>query len=411
KSGAYHEIWIDGEKYFNSEKQALDGAGMVVDLPESEEPFYGNSYLPRKFKIGVALDTDNSIDAYTNDASLLAITENGKTLGYNLNVGGGFGMTHNKAETIARIASPIVFVPKERAVEAMRTVVAIFRDHGNREERRAARIKYLLEDWGVEKFRAEFEKRFGEAEDPRETPRPFQFDHLGRHEQGDGKQWVGVYIPSGRIVGEYKTAFRKIVSELRPEVVLTPAQSILFTDLTPEQADRVEAILNEHQLPLVETLSGARRYNQACVALPTCGLALTDAERAMPKFIEAFEAELEPLGLLNVPMTVRMTGCPNGCARPYNADIGLVGRKPGVYHLFVGGGLSGDRIADLFAADVPIGEVNAILRPLLQRFAAERFGDESLSDFYRRLKGESEDRKLICGKEEATADQVLGVAV
>ncbi|MEM6314227.1 MAG: NADPH-dependent assimilatory sulfite reductase hemoprotein subunit, partial [Planctomycetota bacterium] len=376
----------------------------------------GDSYLPRKFKIGVALDTDNSIDVFTNDASFLAITEDDgqggrETIGYNLNVGGGFGMTHNKADTIARIATPIVFVPKDRAVEAMRTVVAIFRDHGNRSDRRAARIKYLLEAWGVEKFRAEFEARFGPAEDPRDTPRPFQFDHLGRHDQGDGKQWVGVYIPSGRIVANYKNAFRELVTELRPGVTLTASQSILFTDLTPEQADRAEAILSAHDLPLVETLSGARRYHQACVALPTCGLALTDAERALPGVIDHLEGELEPLGLRDVPMTVRMTGCPNGCARPYNADIGLVGRKPGVYHLFVGGGLSGDRVADLFAADVPVGEITATLRPLLERFAEERDDDEGLSDFYRRIKGETDDRKLICGKETPTGEEVLAAVV
>lgn len=401
-TGAYHEIWIDGEKA----EDAND-----PERAKAEEPFYGTAYLPRKFKLGVGLDHDNSIDAYAYDAALIGVVEDGRIVGYNLTAGGGFGMTHNKPDTIARVASVIGFVEPRHAVEAMRAVVSVYRDHGNRESRRHARLKYLLEDWGVEKFRSAVSERLDAPLGPaRETGAPRQLDHLGRHDQGDGRVFVGVWVPNGRIKdtdeARYASALRQIAAGLAPRFILTPMQSVILADLTPEQADEAERILTKHGVVLASSLSQVRRYSMACPALPTCGLALAESERIQPALIDELEQTFEDLEIDDVPITVRMTGCPNGCARPYNADIGLVGRRPGVYHVFVGGGLSGDRLADLFEADVAIGDLIPTLRPLLERYRSERDAGEPLGDFYRRVIAvDRPTRTLITGKEEPTAER------
>ncbi len=394
-TGAYHEIWLDGEKVLTT---------------ENEEPFYGEQYLPRKYKLGVAIDTDNSVDAYTYDTGLVAITENGAILGYNIIAGGGMGITHNKPETYARIGSPICFVPTEHAVETVRAIVAIYRDYGDRQNRKHARLKYIVEEWGVESFRAAIRERVDfEIHPPARLPTPKQLDHLGRFEQGDGKEFLGVYIQNGRIRDDdqsrIRTAFRRIAEELEPTMIITPMQSMLLADLEPAHVDRAIEILREHDVDLVESISNARRYAMACPALPTCGLALAESERVQPDLIAGFEAEFERLGLENVELTIRMTGCPNGCARPYNADIGIVGRKPGVYHVFVGGGLRGDRLADLYAADVKFDDIIPTLRPLFERFRTERSGDEGLSDFYRRAIADDDERTILTGREEPAVER------
>ncbi|MEN0020777.1 MAG: NADPH-dependent assimilatory sulfite reductase hemoprotein subunit [Planctomycetota bacterium] len=405
-SGAYHQIWVEGEKKFDSDKLKRENAG--------EEPFYGTDYLPRKFKIGVATQDDNSIDLYAYDAGLVAVTEgegpDKRILGYNLLVGGGFGMTHNKPDTIARIADTVAFVEPEHAIEAMRQVVAVYRDNGNREDRKHARIKYLLEDWGVARFRDEVQARVEfKLHDPKPVPTPRQHDYLGVHEQGDGRYFLGVWVQNGRIQNKdgvnSMDAFRKIAEEVKPTFILSPMQSMLFGDLDDQQLKRTQEILAEHGVKPVEELSNVRRYSMACPAMPTCSLAMAESERVQPDIMDDLEAELEAHGLEDVELTVRMTGCPNGCARPYNADIGLVGRKPGVYHLFVGGGLGGDRMADLFAHDIQIETLRDTLRPLLKRFAAERIEDEGLSDFYRRAIAKDDPAPtIVTGKEEAAAE-------
>lgn len=396
-TGAYHEIWLDGEP--------------VVSTGE-EEPFYGRQYLPRKFKTGIAIDTDNSIDIYAYDCGLVAITENGRIRGYNVVAGGGLGMTHNKADTFARIASVLGFVKPEHGIEAVRTVAAIFRDNGNRSDRRHARLKYLIEEWGLERFVEEFHARVPWRLAPAAaTPEPTQLDHVGVFDQGDGKWFFGVFVQNGRVMDRadgvrYRSAFQRIAREVRPGIRLTPMQSILFTDLTLEQVDATRRILAAHGVPEIDAISNVRRWSMACPALPTCGLALTDAERQLPDTLDELEREFETLGIDDSALTIRMTGCPNGCARPYNADIGFVGRKPGVYHIFVGGGLAGDRLADLFAADVPVEGFVETLRPLLKRFARERNGTENLGPFYRRITGRTERRSLLTGKEAPTASLV-----
>lgn len=400
ETGAYYDIWIDGEK---------------VDPPEDfRESFFGETYLPRKFKLAVTLEGDNSVDAYTNDLALVGRVEDGEVVGYDVLVGGGLGLTHNKPETFARIGTPIGSVgPTIEEAEAVTwAILAVFRDEGNRVNRKQARLKYLVESWGVQRFREAVERELGRALGPIHQPeRAVQFDHLGRHAQGDGREYVGVWVPNGRISdgarGNFLSAFRRVAEEVKPTVVLTPMQSIIFADLTPADADRVEELLGQAGIEIASALSGVRRYAMACPALPTCGLALAEAERVQPALVDELERQLEEAGARDVPLTVRMTGCPNGCARPFNADIGFVGRRPGIYRVYVGGGLFGDRLADLFADDVHFDDIPGILEPLIRSYGEKRAGDESVGDFYHRVLGSVESRRILTGKEDPTRDRFL----
>jgi len=307
-------------------------------------------------------------------------------------------------------------VAPEHAVEAVRIVAAIFRDHGNRADRRHARLKYLVAEWGLDKFRAEFERRAGfPLARPVELPALPYHDHLGRHRQPDGRWFYGVFVQSGRITDSeghrLKTALHEIVARLAPGVRLTGQQNVLLTDLDDAGVKAVESILRAHGVTPPQELSAARRFSMACPALPTCGLAVAESERAIPGILDRFEAELTALGLRDEPLTIRMTGCPNGCARPYTADIAFVGRSLGLYNVYVGGGLAGDRVVDLYRADVRLGDLLESVRPLLGRWASERRAGEGLSDFYQRLVGRTDRRTSITGREESTADLVaLAVA-
>jgi sulfite reductase beta subunit-like hemoprotein len=391
-SRAYHEIWLDGEKQVSSAE---------------EEPFYGDRYLPRKFKTAVGLSVDNCVDIYSQDVGLLAIVSEGRIRGFNLLVGGGLGMTHNKADTTARLAEPLGFVSTEHGVEAVRIVAAIFRDHGNRSDRRHARLKYLLAEWGVDRLRDEFRGRAAFELGPAVALPPLPFhDHLGRHRQPDGRFFYGVFIQSGRIVGSVKSALHQIITQYHPGVHLTGQQNLLLTNLDADGAAAVERILREHQVTPPLELSAARRFSMACPALPTCGLAVAESERAIPDLLDQFEAELSSLGVRDVPLTIRMTGCPNGCARPYTADIAFVGRSLDLYHIYVGGSLAGDRLVDLYRADVPAGELLPAVKPLLARWASERFADEGLGDFYQRIIARPVARTAVTGRETPTFDLV-----
>lgn len=395
-SRAYYEIWLDGEKAVST---------------ESEEPFYGDTYLPRKFKTAIALADDNCVDVYNMDAGLVAIVEGGRLVGFNVLVGGGMGMTHGKADTVARLAEPLGFVVADEAVETVRTAAAIFRDFGNRGDRRHARLKYVINERGIEWFRDEFRRRaLFDLHDSRAVPRPTCHDHLGRFPQDDGKWFYGVFIENGRIADRegfrLRTALRDIVKNHRPGMALTPHQNILLTGLTAAAIDDIESALVSHGVTPAAKLSAARRFSMACPALPTCGLAMAESERIMPDVVGAFEAELAALGMRDVPVTLRMTGCPNGCARPYTADIAFVGRRPDVYQVYVGGGMPGDRVVDLYAADVHVENLVPMLRPLLTAWAKKRRGDESLSDFYQRLLHRERPRQQITGRETPTMELV-----
>ncbi|MEL7497779.1 MAG: NADPH-dependent assimilatory sulfite reductase hemoprotein subunit [Planctomycetota bacterium] len=396
---AYYDLWIDGQKELSS-----------METNDSE-PFYGETYLPRKFKAGVTVANDNQIDIYSYDAGLIGVIENEELVGWNVLAGGGLGMSHGRPNTFAQIADKIGFVAIEKGVDAIRVIASIYRDFGNRNDRKQARLKYLIDTMGLDQFKTEFRKRcLFQVQNWREIPAVTINDWMGQHEQGDGKFFYGVFVENGRVKDsesiKMRTALRQIAEELGCGIVVTAQQSLIFQDLDAAQVDRVKEILSTNNVPLVETLSNARRYSMACPSMPTCGLAVAESERVAPEIITSIENKLEELGLSDSVMTIRMTGCPNGCARPYTADLALVGRRPGVYHLFVGGRLAGDRMADLYAADVKVEALLETLTPLLTSYAELRKEGEGLGDFYQRTLERSEPRRRVTGKEVPTYDEV-----
>jgi sulfite reductase (ferredoxin) len=380
KTRAYHEIWLNGEKQ-------PEAPGTV------EEPMYGKAYLPRKFKTGLALPEDNCIDVHGQDLGLLAIVENGRIAGYNVLCGGGMGMTHGKAETFPFLARPICYVPAEELLRAAESVVKLFRDHGNRADRKRARLKYLVHDWGVERFREVLAGYLGRMP---EHPRPVKVTgfktHLGWHPQGDGKWFYGLSVENGRVKDDgtlrLRTCVRTIVERFRPQLRLTPLQDVLFCGLAGGDLSKIEGLLAEHGVTPPEKLTPMRRHSLACPAIPTCGLAISEAERALPGILDELEEELRRLGLEQETLGVRMTGCPNGCVRPYQSDIGIVGRSGDKYTLFVGGRILGDRLSFELADLVTRSEVVATLRPVLERFRADRSDGESFGEYCHRLGAE-----------------------
>ncbi|HEX9728553.1 MAG TPA: NADPH-dependent assimilatory sulfite reductase hemoprotein subunit [Gemmatimonadales bacterium] len=391
-TSAYHEIWLDGERV----RTTAPG--------RAEEPLYSERYLPRKFKTAVAAAEDNCVDVYAQDVGLVAHTHDGRVSHMTVLVGGGLGMTHGKGDTLARLAEPLADVAVDDAATAVRTIAAIFRDHGNRADRRHARLKYLLAEWGSERFGREFRRRIGRpTAPPSPLPAPVYHDHLGPHRQPDGRWFCGVFVQSGRVADRgsrrLRSALRGIVEDMEPGIAFTPQQNVLFTDLTGEQLTRLDAILRAHGVAPVQDVPAVRRHAMACPALPTCGLAVAESERFLPSVLDRLEAELDTLGLDAVPFTVRMTGCPNGCARPYTADLAFVGRSLDLYHIYVGGRLAGDRMTDLYRADVTGADLVDAVRPLLARWAEERLPDEGLGDWYQRSLGSQSARRMLTGKE------------
>jgi sulfite reductase (ferredoxin) len=377
RTRAYHEIWLNGEK--------VNGEPAGGEL----EPLYGRVYLPRKFKTGLALPDDNSVDVFAQDLGLLAVVENGRIAGYNLLVGGGMGMTHGNERTFPYLAKPICYVLAAEVVAAAECVIRLFRDHGNRADRKRARIKYLVHDWGVERFRDVLAGYFSK---PLVPPRPLEITGFGLyhgwHPQGDGKWWYGISVESGRIKDEgelrLRSCLRKLVERFRPEVRLTPMQDVLLCNLDSGALSEVEGTLAAHGVRRPAELSGVRKYSLACPAIPTCGLAISESERALPGILDALEAELKALGLEGETLGVRITGCPNGCVRPYQSDVGIVGRSGDKYTLFVGGTTLGSRLNFELADLVPRGNLIATLRPLLTRFQEERRQGEGFGDWCQR---------------------------
>ncbi|HEX8906724.1 MAG TPA: NADPH-dependent assimilatory sulfite reductase hemoprotein subunit, partial [Longimicrobiaceae bacterium] len=343
---AYHEIWVDGEKVAGGEPEP------VLD------PVYGERYLPRKFKIAFAFPDDNCTDVHTNDLGLLVIERDGTLKGFNLLVGGGLGRTHGKTTTYPRLADPLAFVPPDEVLEVAAAVIAVQRDFGNRTDRRHARLKYLLDERGIDWFRAEVERELGRALLP---PLPVTVsgvhDHLGWHPQGDGRWFYGIFVENGRVSDTPKlrlrSALREAAARFGVGVHLTTQQNVLLTDIPGDDRGSVERLLAEHGLVPLHQLSGTRRWSMACPALPTCGLALAESERVLPAVMDRLEAELARLGLADEAVTVRMTGCPNGCARPYTAELAFVGRSLGKYAIWLGGSAEGTRLAEPWADLVP----------------------------------------------------------
>jgi sulfite reductase (ferredoxin) len=383
RTKAYHEIWLTDLE--TGEKELVGGGE-----PEAvDEPIYGPTYLPRKFKTAIGLPDDNCVDLYANDLGLMAIVENGEIVGYNVLVGGGMGVTPSAEKTFPAVAQRMAFIKPEEAVDVATAIIMVQRDNGNRSDRKVARLKYLIHNWGLPAFKAKVEEYYGK---PLADPHPADVhefdDHVGWHEQGDGRLFYGLNVENGRIKddGEFrlKSALREICTTLQPGIRLTPHQSIIFTDVEPADRPRLESILHDHGVKLHDEISLLRRWSMACVAWPTCGLAITESERALPGIVDELEVELARLGLADERFTLRMTGCPNGCARPYNCDIGLVGKAKDKYTIFVGGRLLGDRLNFNYKDMVPAEEVVPSIIPLFAYFKRARDEGETLGDFLHR---------------------------
>ena len=376
KTRAYHEIWLEDELVAGGEPEV--------------EPLYGATYLPRKFKTGFALPPSNDVDIFSQDLGFIAIVEDDRLAGYNVAVGGGLGMSHGNAATFPRMADVIGFITPDLVNAVGGAVIATQRDFGDRTNRRHARLKYTIEDRGIEWFKDEVEKRAGITLAP---ARPFAFntiqDPFGWQRCADGTWFYGLHILSGRIKNvegwPMKKAIREIAEIHKGDFRLTPSQNLTISGVSDEEKPRLEAILARHDLDRENERTGLRLNALSCVALPTCGLALAEAERQLPSMLADLEHVILDAGLGDVPISIRMTGCPNGCARPYLAEIGLVGRAPGKYNLYLGAKYDGTRLNTLVAESLTPPQILEQLEPLLRRFAGERTNGESFGDFCHRV--------------------------
>ncbi|MFU8820635.1 MAG: assimilatory sulfite reductase (NADPH) hemoprotein subunit [Gammaproteobacteria bacterium] len=375
RTRAYHEMWLDGEK--------LPASG------EEEEPLYGPTYLPRKFKIGIAVPPWNDVDVFTQDLGFIAVSEQGRLVGFNVVAGGGMGATHGEPETYPRLGDVIGFCTIEQAVNVAWQVVSIQRDFGDRTNRKHARFKYTIADRGLAWFKSELEGRLGHALN---AAQEFRFLSSGdRYDWSkglDGRWHLTLHVPSGRLAD---TPGRTLLSGLRDiaqvhggRFRLTPNQNVIVAGVREADKARIEVLARRHGLLHDQLPSALRREALSCVALPTCALAMAEAERYLPNLAGKLETRLATLGLLDEPITLRVTGCPNGCARPYVAEIALVGKGPGRYNLFLGGGFSGERLNRLVLENVDEDTILAALEPLLAAYASERSPGERFGDFLHR---------------------------
>ncbi|BAZ91486.1 sulfite reductase, ferredoxin dependent [Raphidiopsis curvata NIES-932] len=397
QTGAYYEIWLDGEKAVTAQehpevKAARQKNGTGTIFHDSVEPIYGTYYMPRKFKVCVTVPGDNSVDLYSQDLTLVVITnDQGELEGFNVFAGGGLGRTHNKEETFARLADAICYVDKKDVYELVKAIVATQRDYGDRTDRRHARLKYLIQDWGVDRFRAKVEEYFGKKVKPFQELPPFKYeDFLGWNEQGDGKLFLGISIDNGRVKdeGEFqlKTALRTIVEQFDLPMRLTPNQNLIFYDIVPKDRQTIQAILERSGvITNPQTISALTRYAMACPALPTCGLAITESERAIPGILERIRTLLDKVGLQKEHFVVRMTGCPNGCARPYMAELGFVGSAPESYQVWLGGSPDQTRLAQPIIEKLHHNSLESFLEPIFVFFKKSRQGKESFGDFCDRV--------------------------
>ena len=372
KSRAYHEIYLDEELVAGGE-------------PETE-PMYGETYLPRKFKTGFAIPPSNDVDVFSQDLGFIAIAENGKLLGYNVTVGGGLGMSHGNAETFPRLADVLGFIPTDKVNAVGEAVLTTQRDFGDRTNRKHARLKYTIQDRGIDWFRGEVEKRTGLKFEP---ARPYTFttieDPHGWHECADGTWFYGLHILSGRIKDvegwPMKTALREIAQIHEGDFRLTPSQNLTISGVSAAKKAEINTILEKHGLSNENNRSALRLNALSCVALPTCGLALAESERDLPSILGKFETVLDEAGLHDDAISLRITGCPNGCARPYLAEIGFVGKAPGKYALYLGAKYNGTRLNRLFSPSITIDDAVSTLAPIIKRYAKERRDDEGFGDF------------------------------
>lgn len=387
KTSAYHEIWLDGEN--------------LARTPENEnlEPLYGKFYLPRKFKIGLATTDDNSIDVLTHDLAIILIFKGDELEGYNIYLGGGLGATHNKPETYPRLASPIAFVKPDELVRVTEAVIKLQRDHGDRSDRKHARLKYVVQENGLEWTRKTLEEYFGaKMEDPRKMDDFKIPDSMGWREQKDGKWFLGIPISSGRIGDrpdeKVRTGLREVIKKFNINITLTADQNIILCDILESQKADITTMLKSYGIKLAEDLTPVYKNFLACVALPTCGKALAEAERIKLPLVADVEKVIEKHGLIEERIAIRIAGCPNGCSRPYVGDIGIVGRIPDHYALFIGGDFEGTRLNTKIFDRVPLVNIPEVLDIMFAKYTKERNSGEGFGDFAHRI-GELKIGKLV----------------
>jgi sulfite reductase beta subunit-like hemoprotein len=376
RSRAHHDIFV---------------AGQDSGEPGEDEPLYGPTYLPRKFKIALAHPSDNTVDLLSNDLGFLAETDaRGAITHWIVTVGGGQGMTHNKPRTYPRLASPIARIPASDLLRVAEAVVRFTRDHGDRSDRKRARLKYVIDDMGLSAVKAALEGYFGAPlENPPPLPRLHVPDHLGWHAAGDGTFWLGLPVPSGRIAdgGEsrIRSYIRAVVERFDAGVILSPLQDVLLTGIAASDRAAITRLAGLFRVTLAEAITPLARTALACPALPTCGLALAEAERTQPQLLAALDAALARHGLSDQPIVLRVTGCPNGCARPYTGEIGIVGRMPGRYALYLGGDREGTRLSFKVHDRIDEADLPGVLESVFAAFAAGRLPGEVFGDFCARL--------------------------
>ena len=380
RTPAYHEIWLDGEKLENPYKPFSEPVDPV-------EPIYGHVYLPRKFKIGIAVPPYNDIDVYTQDLGFIAIVEDGELIGFNVTVGGGMGMTHGDTNTYPQLAKVIGFIEaNSQVLDVAEKVVTIQRDYGNRSVRKNARFKYTIDRHGLDWFVEELEERLGWKLQP---AKPFSFigngERYGWVKNEDGSWNVTLFLKSGRIndteESQVMTGLREIAKVLKGDFRLTPNQNVMIGNIPAKQKATITKLLKKYNVSIGEELSGIRRNALSCVSLPTCGLAMAEAERYLPSLITKLEPIFAEVGLASEEVNIRMTGCPNGCARPALGEISFIGKSLGKYNMYLGAGYVGDRLNKLYKENIGEEEIIATLTPIIKHFATEREPNEHFGDF------------------------------
>jgi sulfite reductase (NADPH) hemoprotein beta-component len=370
RTRAWHEIWVGEEKV----------AGGEIE----DEPILGRTYLPRKFKIAIALPPHNDVDVFAHDLGFIAIVQRDRIIGYNVVVGGGMGMTHGEPETYPRTGNVIGFCTPEHAVDVAEAVVTVQRDYGDRSNRKHARLKYTIDDMGIDRFVGLVNERLAvKLATAKKVTFTSTGDRLGWAQEPDGTAHFTLFVENGRIRGRMLEGLHAIAELGVGRFIMTPNQNLIIADISAGSRSEIEGLLAEYCLD--RSVSGLRRSAMACVALPTCGLALAESERYLPDLITRLEDELDRFGLRDDEITIRMTGCPNGCARPYVSEIGLVGRTPGIYNLYLGGAHEGTRLNKLHRRDVDGDTIVTALSPLFEAYAKQRKPDEHFGDYVIRV--------------------------
>ncbi|MEW4286270.1 assimilatory sulfite reductase (NADPH) hemoprotein subunit [Priestia koreensis] len=373
RTRAYHELWLDEEK--------------IEGTPDVEvEPMYGALYLPRKFKIGIAVPPSNDIDVFSQDLGFIAVVEDGKLVGFNVAIGGGMGMTHGDTETYPQVAKVIGFCKPEQILDLAEKVITIQRDYGNRSVRKNARFKYTVDRLGLENVKAELENRLGWGlEEAREYNFTHNGDRYGWVKGSNGKWHFTLFVEGGRVTDYdgYKlmTGLREIAKVHKGDYRLTANQNLIIANVSSQKKKAINALIEEYGLTDGKNYSALRRSSMACVSLPTCGLAMAEAERYLPKLIDKIEEIVDENGLRDEEITIRMTGCPNGCARHALAEIGFIGKAPGKYNMYLGAAFDGSRLSKMYRENIGEEEILTELRGLLASYAKERQDGEHFGDF------------------------------